>query len=300
MTATPGDDAFRQGPSLGDLLVALRATWLPVAGFVVVAALAGFVLGTRTDTDYEATTTVAVADPGTQVGVFGAPVPGVAIAREEVQLLARSTAVRLRVAEELEQSSESLGTLETTVTEDRDDPFVELTVRAGTEARAVERANAFAEALVAEREARLGDELDTITESLRAAIDQRSEEIDQLDAAVAGAATDEAAADLAEQRRAAADARAVLRERLTQLEVEARAVSGGVRVADEAVEASADPGPQPLDLAVLGGLVAAVSATAVAYLRLSYEAARRGSGTTLQARVVDLDPAEERRASEPS
>lgn len=286
-------DGHRAGPSLGDLALALRVTWLPVLVFVAVASGAGYVLGTTGDTTYAATTTVAVADARTQTGVFGQPVPGAAIGREEAELLASSNAVRLRVAERLGLPAESIAPIDTAVSEDRDDPFIDLTAHADRRDRALDLSNAFAAALVDERRARLGAELDQLVGTLRAEVDARRQEIAAIDAELAAPGAS-AEAEVSDRRRAVADALAALRTRLAELEVEARAASGGVTIADPAVVASEVPRPQPSHLAVLGALVAAVLAVAIIYLRLSYEVAR-ASVRRSAGRVIDLDATAEHR-----
>lgn len=291
------DDVRQTGPSLGELVVALRATWLPLLVFVLVASASGYIVGTTGEPRYEATAAVSVADPRSQIGVFGDQVPGGAIAREEAQLLAGSTSVRLRVAERLELPADAVDEVRATTSEDRDDPFIELTARADTPARAIDQANAFAAATVEERRHRLRGELERMVHSLRREAESRRQEIAEIDAE--RALLDAPDPVLDDRRSAASAALNRVRERSSELEIEAGIADGGLSVADEATEAPEVARPAPWHLAVLGALVAGVLGVAIVYLRLSYEAARARAMAS-HVRVIDLDRTSDRRASETS
>lgn len=284
------------GPSVGDVLLAVRELLLPIAAFVVVAALAAYAVGTTLDPRHEASATVVVSDARAQVGVFGAPVPGVGTDRDEIAVLARGDAVRLRVAQALDRPTESVPEVIVEV-DDRDPSSVTLTVAAPTASSAVDLANGWARAVVEERRSQVAGQLAGIVETLADAVARREAAVARLraeQATAAAAPTDPSAAALAAQLAAELQAETValdrLRGRLVELQVEAAAAAPGVRLADPAATASVVGAPAPWHLAVLAVLIAVVLATTVVYVRLSYLTARSSGTSRFEPRVLADGP----------
>lgn len=286
-----------QGPSVGDVALGLRTLWVPVVVFVLVVAAAGYAVGTTRDIAHEASAVLVVNDARAQVGVFGAQLPGTAAGRDELAVFARSDGVRLRVAETLDRPLDAVPEVEVGA-DDEDPAFLQLTVTADRATEAIDLANAYADALVVERRARVRSELDDMSETLATSVAEREAALGDLLAQQAELAPDideEAApADPAmlaidAEVQAADAALDRLRARLVELEVEAAAAPAGVRVVDPAITARSAAGPEPWHLAVLGGLVAAVVATGVVYLRLSYLVASADGRSRLTPRLLAVD-----------
>lgn len=249
--------ATSPSPTIGDLLVALRRSWLAVALLVVVAASAGYVVADRAGTAYTASAQLATGSGDALVGVFGRPVPGTAIAAADVALLAESTVVAARTADELDLPLEALDDVRADVGEDRVAPTVTVTVRAEDARTAVDAANAIALATIDEHAGIVRRALDDAVVALERSL---------TDVTVTP--------DSAQQ----------LQRRLDELRVEREAVRSPLAVAVTAVDAAA-AGAQPTEVALLAGMLALLVGAAVAYLRLSYVSA---ASARVPADVVGL------------
>lgn len=277
-------DTPAPGPTIGDVAVGLRRLWLPVLVFVAVLTASGYALGSTAEETHEARASLLVAEPRDQVGVFGDQIPGPAIDVESIELLARSDAVRLRVADRLGLPLERVDDVDVDVADET--RIVVLRAVGRTPTEAIDLATAHADAVVEERAARLADELDTIVQVLASRVAER-------EAALASLRSESAAApdqpELEARVDAAAAATEVLRERQVQLEVEAEVAAPGVVVADRPADAQPVGGPDPIELAVLGGLVGLILAAGVVYLRLSYALAAEEGRSRVQPRLRRLD-----------
>jgi hypothetical protein len=262
----------KPSPTVLDVVLALRRSWVAVAFVVLAAALAAYVVADRAEPTFTASAELSVGD-GSAVGVFGQPVPGAAIGAKELELLVESPAVRAAAVEALGLPLEAGDGVVALVPDERSGSSVLLRATAADAATAVELVNQVAASTIAAHEASITTALGEAVAALTASATSRQAEIATLETALLTAA-DAERVSLESSLAIAVDAERQVRRRADELEVEAAAVRSPASVAVEAVGAARGGPPKPRDLAVLAVILAILLCAVVAYLRIAFALAR--------------------------